>query len=103
VNQAPLYIIWLIIGIGILLAVLSYFLPTQTQGDNRTPDRCWKAGIFYVNPDDSALFVPKRFGIGYTLDFGNPWSWAVLALVGVVAVVPIFVAFLSVLHVLGKH
>jgi uncharacterized membrane protein len=25
--------------------------------------------------------VPKRFGIGYTLNFGNPWSQAVLALI----------------------
>jgi uncharacterized membrane protein len=103
VNQAPLYIIWLIIGIGLLLAVLSYFLPTQKHRDNRTPDRCWKAGIFYVNPDDPALFVPKRFGIGYTLNLGNSWSWAVLALIGVVALAPITVAVLSVLRVLGRR
>jgi uncharacterized membrane protein len=36
-------------------------------------------GIFCSNPDDPALVVPKRFGVGYTLNFGNPWSWAVLA------------------------
>jgi uncharacterized membrane protein len=103
VNQAPLYIVWLIVGIGILLAVLSYFLPTPTPRDNCTPDRCWRAGIFYVNRDDPTLFVPKRFGIGYTLNFGNPWSWAMLALIGVVAVAPITVAFLSVLRVVGRR
>ena len=43
-------------------------------------DRCWKAGIFYVNPDDPALFVEKRFGIGYTLNFAHPVSWLVLSL-----------------------
>jgi hypothetical protein len=31
--------------------------------------------------DDPALLVPKRFGIGYTLNFGNPWFQAVLALI----------------------
>jgi uncharacterized membrane protein len=43
------------------------------------PDAGWKWCIFYVNPGDSALFVEKRFGIGYTLNFGNRWSWVVLA------------------------
>ncbi len=47
---------------------------------DRSPDRCWKAGIFYVNPDDPALFVEKRFGIGYTLNFAHPLSWLILGL-----------------------
>ncbi len=46
----------------------------------RSPESCWKAGIFYVNPDDPAIFVEKRFGIGYTLNFGHPLSWFILGL-----------------------
>jgi hypothetical protein len=46
----------------------------------RSPESCWKAGIFYVNPDDPAIFVEKRFGIGYTLNFGHPLSWLILGL-----------------------
>jgi uncharacterized membrane protein len=49
------------------------------EGDH-TPDRCWKLGILYFNPDDPALFVEKRFGIGYTVNFGNWWSWVLLGL-----------------------
>jgi len=45
------------------------------------PDNCWKWGIFYVNPDDAAVFVRKRNGLGYTLNFGNRWSWAIVALI----------------------
>jgi uncharacterized membrane protein len=45
---------------------------------DRSPDRFWRAGLFYVNPDDPALFVPKRFGLGYTLNFGRPGAWLVL-------------------------
>jgi uncharacterized membrane protein len=45
-----------------------------------TPDACWKWGTVYVNPADPALFVAKRFGIGYTLNFGHPWAWPVLVL-----------------------
>lgn len=43
-------------------------------------DRFWKAGLIYVNRDDPSLVVPKRFGIGYTLNFGNRWAWVTLAL-----------------------
>ncbi len=38
----------------------------------RNDDRYWYAGSFYNNPDDPALFVPKRFGFGWTLNFGHP-------------------------------
>ncbi len=42
---------------------------------NRDDDRLWRAGVFYVNPDDPALWVEKRFGVGWTLNFGNPRAW----------------------------
>ena len=38
----------------------------------RDNDRYWKGGIFYVNPDDPALFLPERFGIGWTINLGRP-------------------------------
>ncbi len=43
-----------------------------------TPDNCWKGGLLYYNPDDAALFVEKRTGLGYTVNFGNHWSWALM-------------------------
>ncbi len=49
------------------------------MGD-RTPDACWKWGLFYFNPADPAILIEKRFGIGYTLNFGNRWTWVVLVL-----------------------
>lgn len=45
---------------------------------DRTDDRFWLGGLIYVNPDDPAVFVEKRFGVGYTLNFGSPWAWALL-------------------------
>jgi uncharacterized membrane protein len=48
-------------------------------GDH-TPDACWKWGIFYVNAEDPSILIEKRFGIGYTLNFGNRWTWVLLAL-----------------------
>jgi uncharacterized membrane protein len=32
----------------------------------------YKWGIFYYNRTDPRIFVPKRFGFGYTLNFGKP-------------------------------
>ena len=31
----------------------------------------YKLGILYVNKADSRVFVPKRYGVGFTLNFGK--------------------------------
>ena len=56
-----------------------------------TPNECWKAGLIYYNPDDAALFVQKRFGLGYTFNFANPWSWILLLGLGLVVASAFFV------------
>ena len=43
-------------------------------------DKYWKAGIFYVNKEDPSVMVEKRFGIGWTVNFGNPKSWLFILL-----------------------
>ncbi|KAA0965193.1 DUF1648 domain-containing protein [Sporosarcina sp. ANT_H38] len=43
-------------------------------------DKYWKAGIFYVNKDDSSIFVEKRFGVGWTINMGNPIGYVILFL-----------------------
>jgi uncharacterized membrane protein len=45
---------------------------------DRTPDECWKLGLLYFNPNDPALFVEKRFGVGWTLNFANAKSWLII-------------------------
>jgi uncharacterized membrane protein len=52
-------------------------------------DDCWKAGLIYVNRDDPAILVPKRVGIGWTINFGRPGGvvLGVLTLVVIAAVV----------------
>ena len=58
-----------------------------------TLDEHWKLGVFYYNPDDAALLVEKRFGIGYTFNFAHARAWLILALV---LVVPLALAFAAV-------
>nr|WP_276610782.1 DUF5808 domain-containing protein [Kineococcus siccus] len=43
-------------------------------------DRAWRGGLVYVDRDDPVLWVPKRNGIGWTLNLGHP---AGVALAGV--------------------
>lgn len=56
-----------------------------TDRVNRDDDRYWKAGLFYVNREDPAVMVGKRFGIGWTINFGNPKAW--LLTLGIAAAV----------------
>jgi uncharacterized membrane protein len=66
---------------------LDHAAPVAGPTTNRDDDRYWKGGLVYVNRRDSALMVPRRFGVGWTLNFGNPWAWVVFAVIigGVVA------------------
>lgn len=50
-------------------------------GGDRTDDAHWLGGMIYVNRADRAVFVEKRMGIGWTLNFGNLRTWLLLALV----------------------
>ena len=93
-NQLRPHMAWFVLAPIVLFAVLSLLMPMLRHRDNRTSDRCWKAGIFYVNPADPELFVKKRLGIGYTLNFGNPWSWVVLAFVTLIAIGPLILSLL---------
>jgi len=52
----------------------------QPVGD-RTADRHWMGGILYLNRNDSAFLVEKRFGVGYTLNLGHPAAWILLAVI----------------------
>ena len=60
----------------------------------RDDDRYWFGGIFYNNPDDPAVFVPKRLGLGWTVNFGNPRGK--LVLIGTLLLPPVLL-ILSVL------
>ncbi|HET8912987.1 MAG TPA: DUF5808 domain-containing protein [Ktedonobacteraceae bacterium] len=83
--------ILLICGL-LIVAVLLLFVPTPRSWRKasipvdhhparpifRDDDRYWSGGLLYNNPDDPDLFVSKRFGIGWTLNFGHPQSKLVI-------------------------
>ncbi|MCJ8011749.1 DUF5808 domain-containing protein [Paenibacillus sp. KQZ6P-2] len=48
-------------------------------------DRYWKLGLIYFNPSDPAMFIEKRMGIGWTINFARPAAW--LIIVGILVIV----------------
>jgi uncharacterized membrane protein len=87
----------------IVLAPMAILIPTIVLMVNKlnepsdppdpTPNERWKGGIIYYNPDDAVLFVEKRDGFGYTLNFANPVSWVLLlSLALVIASAPFVIA-----------
>jgi len=59
-----------------------------------TSERYWKWGLFYFNPNDGALLVPKRMGFGYTFNFARPAAWLMMGALVAIVVVPL---------ALGRH
>jgi len=76
-------------AIGMVLVIMVVVIAAVVRGrarlqpanvrDPRTPrpdavddDAHWKGGLLYVNADDPALIVPRRFGLGWTVNLGRP-------------------------------
>ena len=51
----------------------------------------WKGGIFYACPQDRSFLVPKRYGAGWTISFGSPWT--IVVAIAVIAVIVWAVVF----------
>jgi len=97
-------LLFLLILVLLLASILILFWHPQRSRTSATPspdrertspvfrddDRFWYAGYFYNNPDDPALFVPKRFGFGWTLNFGHPRS--TLFLIGLLLLLLVLLA-----------
>lgn len=63
-------------------------LPTEKnqQVIDRDDDQYWKLGQFYFNKDDPSIFLEKRFGIGWTVNWARPTAWLFLLAIIILAV-----------------
>ena len=90
--------IWLVPAIMMLsiagVMYWSYRKLTVSTATDEVPDpqsdSHWKAGIFYYNPNDPSIFVDKRVGIGYTMNFANLWSWIALGFTALAIVASLY-------------
>lgn len=94
-SWAPLVVVLPILAAVVLAVVVLARNNRARDGDeedtgliHRDDDKYWRGGLFYINREDPALMVPRRFGLGWTLNFGNPRTAmlfaGVLALIGLV-------------------
>lgn len=91
--------------ISVLYLVLKYgqggerYKQVESSDDKNQPyqmvddDQFWKLGMIYYNPNDTAVFVEKRFGIGMTVNFAKWQAWAMLAGILVFTVATIIISF----------
>ncbi|HWG59701.1 MAG TPA: DUF5808 domain-containing protein [Candidatus Acidoferrales bacterium] len=118
INQAPSILPFMLGTFGFMAVLIGILIHTGQGGANltaagtspditgsgkvtgdRTPDQCWRAGCFYVNPDDPAIIVEKRFGIGYTFNFARPAAWLVTFLILCFPVAILVIVF----HSVARH
>ena len=91
-GMTVVFAVFPLVLLGVIVALVSvsrwranraHVATGETSENTQTPsdpddDRYWKAGLFYVNNKNPAFFVPKRFGIGTTLNFGHPGAIALM-------------------------
>lgn len=105
-TWAPLAVVLPVLaGVTVAAIVLARNNRVPDEGEPDTglthvdDDRFWRGGLVYVNRDDPALMVPRRFGLGWTLNFGNPG--AAMFLVGVLAFVGLVISIVAALRLGG--
>lgn len=100
INQQVLMAVPLVFAVATLVGTIVLSMTTGQGGSrvkvmgsgekgkviNRDDDRYWKLGIFYFNPNDPAIFLEKRFGIGWTNNWAHPLSWLFVIVILLIAV-----------------
>ncbi|WP_415324514.1 DUF5808 domain-containing protein [Chryseobacterium sp. MMS23-Vi53] len=61
--------------------------------NNTNKPSFWKFGLFYFNKEDQRIFPPKRFGLGWTVNFANPVS--IIAFLMILTVIVLIGNFLK--------
>lgn len=97
-NHVVMIAIPLLVTLAIIVGVIVLSMTTGQGGSritlktttdekviDRDDDQYWKLGQFYFNKDDPTLFLEKRFGIGWTINWARPLAWLTLLLIIVLA------------------
>jgi len=92
-------LLWLLLVVASagIVALLGYTVALSRRAPEepvRNPG-AWHGGLFCVDRNDPALFVPKRTGLGYTFNFGHPGAIALTVATLLLPLVALAVAFLA--------
>lgn len=67
-------------------------MASEEQPSGHDDPANWKLGFLYYNKKDPRLFPPKRWSMGWTMNFANPKSIA--AATGLIVLVVLVVEYL---------
>lgn len=73
-GMLALFLLLLVLGVALMVRELKRSVPLDEQAE------LYRWGVFYVNAEDPAIWVPKRLGLGWTLNFAHGLSWFILLL-----------------------
>ena len=86
----------LLAGVIIVLELMHIIIIKNKSRRIKVNSDYWKWGIFYFNPDDPRIIVPKRLEwLGWTLNFAQPIS---LIIIGGVFLISILIAVFGMLN-----
>lgn len=74
-----LYSVFLAVKIGQGGSRVKCQKPSAGKLSMKDSDEYWKFGVLYWNPNDPAIFVEKRWGMGYTLNLARPAAYVIVA------------------------
>lgn len=100
------HIVLLLVFVALLVFAVYLFAPLrrspQANGPvarrplpgliDRDDARYWYGGFFYFNPDDPAVLVPKRFGLGFTVNLGHPLGKVFIIAMAILLLLPVALA-----------
>lgn len=55
----------------------------------------WVLGMFYYSPENPAIVVPKRMGVGYTFNMAHPLVWLICAALALLLIVGLALPIIS--------
>ncbi|MEB2281553.1 DUF5808 domain-containing protein [Lysinibacillus xylanilyticus] len=99
-SLLPVFILFLLLVLGLVLVYawkkrklrVSYGDKVVSEVMDVDEDRYWKGGLIYANRQDPSVFVEKRFGVGWTMNFANPRGYIVI---GLPLLILLFISFFS--------
>jgi len=95
VNLNQIFLFALILSALLFSAVTFYNTIITKKWRNKVinESECWKWGGFYYNPLDKRIFLPKRSGLGYTLNFAHPVSTVIMFAIIAIIIISAFYSY----------
>ncbi|MGE5352382.1 MAG: DUF5808 domain-containing protein [Acidobacteriota bacterium] len=66
---------WIVLAAALLFTIPVFYNTVITKKWRNKAEgeaNSWYLGVFYFNPKDTRMFLPKRSGLGITINFANP-------------------------------